>query len=152
MSALLFISFEVLLSQCISLKLYALCLQWFVSCRLRTFSTPFHNSNPKGGSVLKQRSDLNFNNATIFMMTNVNVQDWPNFRIPTNPVSGSRSRIVTRHRSVLLVLFRQFSNQRWSIVWITSGRQIVVRIAARILATGFAVAVHRYEGRQLEVQ
>ena len=51
-----------------------------------------------------------------------------------------------------VVLFRQFSNQRWSIVWITSGRQIVVRIAARILATGFTVAVHRSEGRLSEVQ
>ena len=58
-------------------------------------------------------------------------------------------------RSVLLCqawwnigLFRQFSNQRWSIVWITSERLIVVRIAAFILATGFTVAVHRSEGRQ----
>ena len=46
-----------------------------------------------------------------------------------------------------IVLLRRFSNQRQSIVWITSGCQIVVRIVARILATNFPVAVHRYEGQ-----
>ena len=39
-----------------------------------------------------------------------------------------------------------------TLVWTTSGRQIVVRIVARILATSFIVAVHRYEGQQLKVQ
>ena len=48
-------------------------ITWFLSFRLRTFQFP------RGGSVLKQRSDLNFNSVTIFMMTNVNVQDWANF-------------------------------------------------------------------------
>ena len=63
-----------------------------IGCRfVYVLFNSIHNSNPRGGSVLKQRSDLNFNTVTIFMMTNVNVQDWANFRILTNPPSCSRS-------------------------------------------------------------
>ena len=96
-------------------------------CRLvYVLFNSIHNSIPRDGTDLKQRSDLNFNTVTIFMMTNVNVQDWANFRILTNPASGSRSWIVTRHRfsqhkcavPLLLhqvwwniVFFRQFSKQ-----------------------------------------
>ena len=127
------------------------------------FSIPFTIRTQKAFSVLKLRSDLNFNTVTIFMMTNVNVPDWANFRMLTNPASRSSSRIVAKQRiffaemyhsarffcikcNEIIALFRQFSNQRSSSVWITSERQIVVRIAARILATGFTVAVHSAVG------
>ena len=79
--------------------------------------------------VLKQRSDLNFNTVTISIMTNMSAQHKANFRI------SSSSRIVTKHRTfsaqlynsawsfcikcdVIIVLFRQFSNQRQSKAWI----------------------------------
>ena len=68
-------------------------------CRLdNVLFNAIHNSNPRDGSVLKQRSDLNFKTVTIFMVTNANVQDWANFRVLTNPASCSRSQIVTRQR------------------------------------------------------
>ena len=61
-------------------------------CRLGyVFFNTIQNSNPRSGSVLKQRSDLNFNSVTIFMMTNMNVQDWVNFRFLANPASRSSS-------------------------------------------------------------
>ena len=53
-------------------------------CRLgHVLFSSIHNSNPRSGSVLKQGLDLKFNTFTIFMVTNMYVQDWANFRIPT---------------------------------------------------------------------
>ena len=61
-------------------------------CRFVYVLFQFHlQFEPMRRSVLKQKSDLNFNSVTNFMMTNVNVQDWGNFRIPTNPASRSSS-------------------------------------------------------------
>ena len=136
----------------LSTQVFQFLWSFFIKC-----NEEFVFNNLQTRIVLKQRSDLNFNSVTIFMMTNMNVQDSANFRIHTNPASRSSSRIVTRHRKFSLgpsassvmkyCPLRQFSNQGWSIVSITSGRQIVVRIVARVLATSCPVAVHRYEGR-----
>ena len=61
-------------------------------CRFVYVLFQFHlQFEPMKRSVLKQRSDLNFNSVTTFKMTNVNVQDWVNFRIPANPASRSSS-------------------------------------------------------------
>ena len=136
-------------------------------CRLGyVFFNSIHNSILRIGYVLRQRSDLNFKTVAIFMMTNMNVQDWPIFvflRIqPLARVLGSlRGGVYSLHKCTIPLGTSASSVMKYcplltvfkpTLVWITSGRQIVVRIVARILATSFTVAVHRYEGQQLKVQ
>ena len=66
--------------------------------------------------------------------------------------------VYSRHKCCILppsvsvwrniVLFGQTSNQRQSIVWITSGHQTLVRICAHSIAPGFTVAVRWCAGQQ----
>ena len=96
-------------------------------------------------TVLSWKWDL-----TVFMMTNFYVQDWSDACVLENPSSCTSFLLVSRHcllginvvspalllyleyRSI--VLFRQASNPRQSIVWIVYGLRTSVRIFARILA------------------
>ena len=80
------------------------------------------NANPRSGSVLKQRSDLNFNTFTIFMMTNMKIQDWANFHIPTNPASRPSSRIVSRQRIFSTTVFKPASEHSLDNFWLSDSR------------------------------
>ena len=131
--------------------------------------TSIHNSNPRSSCVLKQRSDLNFNTVNdlhddiperaILDQFTYSYESSLFLEISERYGAAYVLCINLPFRSVLqyqvrwnIVLFRQFSDQRWSIVWITSERQIVVRIAARLLSAGFSVAAHRSAGRQQAVR
>ena len=56
-----------------------------------------HDSNPRGCVVLRQRFDQNFNTVSIFMTTNLYVQDCTDSRILENPSFRSSLPVASRH-------------------------------------------------------
>ena len=116
-----------------------------------------HDSNPRGCAVSKRRFNQNFNTFSIFMTTNFCVQDWTYSRILENPSFRSGLLLASNHCVFssemlhpisffcikcedVLSFFQQSSNQRQSIVWITSDQQTIDRIYAHSLAPKSPVA------------
>ena len=117
---------------------------WFLSFRLRTFQ--FHSQfKPKRrfclvGSEFQHCNDLHDDKRERSRLG----------RISYSYESSLLLMISNRYEAVYVLCTNvPFSSL---FLWITIESQIVVRIAARILATGFSVAVHRFEGRQQEVR
>ena len=111
-----------------------------------------HDSNPRGGIVLRQRWDLNFDAVPIIMIANFYVQDWTDYSCESILSHESSSHFeascifgISVASVVLLVYqecrsivpFREASNPHKNIVWIISCLLKNVRIFARILAPGF---------------
>ena len=112
-----------------------------------------HDSDPRNGSVLKQRWNLNFDTVSIIMIaTFFYVQDWCDPHILEHPSSytGHLFILGINVASVVLllkenygsiVLVRQASNPHQNTIWEISGLLTNARIFARLLSLGFSTAV-----------
>ena len=122
------------------------------------FVNTVHNSNQRYALILKQRLNLNFNTVASVLIANFYVRDWANSYIALDPTLKNEFLLDLEATSILdmktdflfllltekqrrIVQIRLISNLVRSMVWIASGLLTISQIVARILATGFPVAL-----------